>query len=239
MRKDLFSKIFIAIFGGIGIIFLIVAVIVGIVMGGKKSHMVPADAVVTEIKVLHSGNDTTHKVFVDYEYDGHLFTHEHLGYYSSGMHEGSYIEILVDPDNPSDFMYGSAPTIIVLVFSIIGVAFTIVGASFLIYLINLKKTRRRLFHEGNRLYGRIEGFEYNLHVTINNRHPRYPVVVVEDAYTGEKTSYKGDDMSEKEISALQIGDDAIVYVDRENPSTYFVDVTGANSVMGSAMSEYY
>lgn len=228
-----------SIFAMIGLIFTVAAILVGTLMMKKQNKMVLHEAVINEITTTRHNDETSHKVYVDYLFDDEFYQHKSLGYYSTGMREGQYIDIYIDPLNPNDIMGKGVVTVLVIVFGILGGSFLVIGCIGIAIPIIKNRENARLFRTGKRIYGEVESLEMNRNVSVNNRHPMRAVVVVKDDYTGETKYYKGEDMWEAEYQNVHAGDSAVIYVDPKNEKKYFVDLTGANSVMGSTMSQYY
>lgn len=105
-----------------GIIFIIVTVVVSTT--GKKSieNYLPVQATIKEIRYVGDN----HKPYVEYEVDGQTY-HSELNFYSSSMYEGQKIEILYNPDMPSQTASEDAFKIIGFVFGLIGGIFLIAG----------------------------------------------------------------------------------------------------------------
>lgn len=233
------TKLVFGIFGIIGIIFIIVTICVGVIFHGKKERMVLNEAVITQIITEKHSDDTSHYVYVDYEYEDRLYEHRYLGYYSSSMYEGKYIEIYVDPQDPNEIMGKYSAIILLVVFGTMGGVFTFIGSIGVGYAIAKKRMYKRLFREGRRIYGTIEQIEKDINVSVNRRHPYFAQVAVRDDYTGETKYYRSDDFWDDVAENINIGDTAVIYVDQDDNRKYFVDITGANSVMGSSMAELY
>lgn len=233
------AKIMFGIFGAAGIVFIIIAIIIGITLGSKQKTMVLTDAVITQIIREKHGDDISHYVYINYQYDGELYEDRQLNYYTSSMYEGKYIEIYVNPDNPNEIMGKNEVTVLVVVFGAIGGVFAFIGTAGVVAVILKRKMYKRLFREGRRIYGTIERIDHDINVSINKRHPYFAMVVVKDDYTGEEKYYRSNDFWDDVASTINIGDTAVIYVDQNNDKKYFVDVTGANSVMGSSMAELY
>lgn len=242
-KNDVVAIVF-SIFLCIGVFFTIVGIIVGAAMNSAKAKMVPCEAQIKEIQLIrvHDSNkhdSKKHDVYVDYEFDGQLYEDRFLGYYTSSMYKGQTIEILVNPTNPNKIMGTGATWLFTAIFGGIGVVFLLTGGIALMIRGRKRAKVKRLLREGKRIYGVIESIELNPYMEINRRHPSFAVVIVKDDYTLEEKRYKSESFWEDIASTIKVGDSAVVYVDQANENNYFVDVTGANSVMGSAISNIY
>lgn len=105
-----------------GLVFIVVAVVVS--SSGKKSieNYLPVEATIKEIRYV----DDNHKPYVEYEVDGETY-HSELNFYSSSMYEGQRIEVLYNPENPSQTASEDAFKIIGFVFGLIGGIFLVAG----------------------------------------------------------------------------------------------------------------
>jgi len=236
-KNDVVAIVF-TIFLCVGVLFTIVGLIVGYAMNSYKAKFVPCEAQISEIQIIRK-HDKTHDVYIDYEYDGQLYEDRFIGYYTSSMYKGKIIEILVDPDNPSIVMVNEGGWLFTVIFSGIGGVFLLIGGIGLFVKGRKRAKVKRLLREGKRIYGVIESIDMNPYMEINRRHPSFAVVIVKDDYTLEEKRYKSESFWEDIASTIKVGDSAVVYVDQANENNYFVDVTGANSVMGSAFSNIY
>lgn len=106
----------------LGIIFIVVTVVVS--TAGKKSieNYLPVEATIKEIRYVGDN----HKPYVEYEVDGQTY-HSELNFYSSSMYEGQKIEILYNPEMPSQTASEDAFKIIGFVFGLIGGIFLVAG----------------------------------------------------------------------------------------------------------------
>lgn len=233
-KKNVYTIVF-GVFAAIGAIMLVVEIILGVVFSNKKQIMELSEAVITEI--YEYGDE--HVVYVDYQFDGEFYSHKSLGYYSSSMREGDYTEIYVNPQNPDDIMGKNASNVGLFVVGLNGGTFFLIGGGGLMYRYLRKRRNKRLFREGKRMYGVIDVIDRDLMVSVNNEHPFYAMVAVRDEYSGKEKYYKSEHFWEDVADTIKVGDSAIVYMDPKDDSKYFVDVTGANAIMGSTMAEYY
>lgn len=235
MDENIIAKLLLGAFAVIGAGFLIAATAYGITSKQKQSQMELTYAVITEIYEDDEGGD----VYVDYEYGGTECHNKRLGYYSSSMRVGDFVDIYVDPSNPDYFKAKGQRTVLLIVFYAIGGVFFLIGGSGVFYFVRKKMKNKRLFREGKRVTGIIEKIEQNKLVTVNEAHPYYATVVVRDEFSGAETFYKSDNFWDDVYETINVGDSAVVYIDRNDEKKYFVDVTGANSIMGSSMSELF
>ena len=235
MKKKTTLKLLWGIFAFVGLCFWIFTIIFGIVSKNKQNKMELSYAVISDLTEDDDGGDA----YVDYEFDGEVFTHRHLGYYSSSMRIGDYVDIYIDPAEPMDITAKNGRMITLIIMGGFGVVFTLIGGIGIAYLVLKQKKNKRLFQDGKRLNGVIDTISVNTHVEVNGENPYYAVVVVRDEYTGAEKFFKSDNLWDVDMSTIKEGDSAVVYVDPKDEKKYFVDVTGANAIMGSTMEELF
>lgn len=235
MKKKTVLYVLWSIFATIGVILWIIATAYGVVSKQNQKRMELTYAVITELDDTGDDGDS----YVDYEFGGEEFTHKRLGYYSTSMYVGQYIDIYVDPQNPEKIMSKHGRIVAMAILGGLGTVFGLLGFCGIAYLQVKKVMKRRLFREGKRLTGVIDTISQNIHVEVNGEHPYYAVVVVRDENTGEEKFFKSDNLWDVDMSTIKEGDSAVVYVDSQNEKKYFVDVTGANAIMGSLMDELF
>lgn len=63
----------------------------------------PVTAVISELIEYRDGDDIEYEVYLDYEYDGEVYTHIRSNVYTSSMYEGQKLTLYVNPDDPEEF----------------------------------------------------------------------------------------------------------------------------------------
>lgn len=127
VKKSGPSKLMGIIFMLIGIGMLVVGAfwLVGEINFVKRADVVQAEITrITERR--DSDGDSSHTVYVQYEYNGESFS-ERLSEYSSSMYEGKRIELYIDPQEPSKVRYAKMAYFGAVLFFIMGGIFSVVG----------------------------------------------------------------------------------------------------------------
>lgn len=238
MKKDNRGNGFLALFGGI---FALVGL--GLLIGGiiwftsTKKFISNADVVsatITEIDTYRdSDGDYHHSVFVAYEYNGRNYD-VYLPEYSSSMYEGKKISVYVDPDNPGKVRGKSMAYLGPIMLMGMGGVFSAIGLP--IFFVGIKKQgkKKRLLAEGERRYATIVG-SGRTNVKINGRYLHYVDCEYQDPYSGMKYLYRGGQLREDPYHLM--GVQVPVYVDRNDPSQYYVAAEEINT-MDSMVQDY-
>lgn len=127
----------------------------------------------------------------------------------------------INPDFLGD-MSAKDRTVFLAVFMGIGGLFALVGLIWLIILLMKRAGNKRLMTEGYKLEGTVTNVEMNMNIAINGRHPYKLECRVNNPYDGNVYLYSSANITD-DVSHL-IGQTVMVYVDRNNPKKYYVDV---------------
>ena len=134
-----------AIFTILGILFVIIAVVLGISNSKFFCSAIKSNAVIDSIYSYQEYDDlddrweTRYDVYVSYTTDdGEYISGVDIGYYTSGMREGKKVTIYYNPDDPYDVRSRGGSTLGVALFGFVGVLFTVVG---IILLVKVSKKR--------------------------------------------------------------------------------------------------
>lgn len=112
--------------------------------------------------------------------------------------------------------------ILPIVFGSAGAPFLLVGIGFLIFVGIKNKKKKELMQNGNLIHAMVTGGSEVLNVEVNGRHPWKLECRYEDPFSGDIYLY-----SSRSIFVdpyLYIGQQIAVYVDRNDPSKYYVDI---------------
>lgn len=134
-----------------------------------------------------------------------------------GIAFGFFIDKIAASPNSHGDVY-----IIPWVFGFVGIVFLLAFAVMVFIMANRKTARRRLIEDGRFVNAAVAEVNRNLFVRINNRHPYFVVCEYEDPFTGEKRSFRSDDIMED--PSYLLGRQLRVFIDRENPKRYFVEL---------------
>ena len=83
----------------VGLIFVVVSIVI---LCQPKVERLSVTGTIVRIDEYRNGEDIDYTVYVDYEVNGQKYSSAVYPAYSSSMKQGSEVEILYDPANPSD-----------------------------------------------------------------------------------------------------------------------------------------
>lgn len=189
----------------------------------KRSKKVTA-TIADIVSYYDSEDELRHHVYVDYEYEGEQYTDIMLDSYSSGMHEGNDIDLLIDPEDPYSVRTPGGYVILGAVFSGLGVIFALVGGIALVVGSVHRKKVGRLLETGRRLYATVEAIDYNKTITVNGEHPLVLKCSYYDEGTGVTYRFKSNNLWTNPEIVYPVGSTVPVYVDMDDYSKYHVDV---------------
>jgi len=224
-NKNSAESVIIAVFTLVGGIFVVLSIVMAIKFQFDKGHMDETDAVIS-----HIGNETT---LVDYYYDGEEYEGVNLGEYASNMYVGKVIRIYVDRDDPYRIMGQMAMKILPIIFGGMGLIFVTIGFGFMIPKYRIKKLKSRLKAEGRIINATVERIDFNTMYTVNGQNPYLVFADYRDEITGDIINFKSENLWYDVNEYINIGDQVKVYVDRNNPKKYYMDVQSSFSVIGS------
>lgn len=128
---------------------------------------------------------------------------------------------LINPET-LDGMPRSDAKMFTTIFMGVGGLFALVGLIWLIILLAKRAGNKRLMTEGYKLEGTVVNSTMNANVRINGIHPYKLECRVNNPYDGNIYLYSSANITD-DVSHL-IGQTVNVYVDRNNPKKYYVDV---------------
>ena len=112
--------------------------------------------------------------------------------------------------------------ILPIVFGSIGTPFLLVGIGFLIFVGKMDAKKKALMQNGNLIYAEVTGGSEVFNVQVNGRHPWKLECRYEDPFSGEIYLYSSRNTFTDPYP--YIGQQIAVYVDKNDPSKYYVDI---------------
>ena len=112
--------------------------------------------------------------------------------------------------------------ILPIIFGSMGIIWLLVGGGFLIFVGAKDKKKKDLMQNGNMVYAEVTGGSEVFNVEVNGRHPWKLECKYEDPFSGEIYLYSSRNMFVDPYP--YIGQQIAVYVDRNDPSKYYVDI---------------
>lgn len=210
-------------FFAFGLVFLVIGILLHGVLGKiDKEDCDPVIAVIDDIDRW----DDEHRVYINYTYNGQEYNHVRYNLYTSGMHEGKEIEVLVNRYDPTSFYIGNMGLIFLLAFGGTGLIFMIIGGIGVGVGIRNDLEAKRIKSTGLQRWGIIRDLTINRNVAVNNRHP-YRVVVnyEDDSIVTTTTEYISKDVWVVGDPLRFVGQQVKVYVDPQNEKKYVVDIS--------------
>ncbi len=216
------------VFGGIftftGIVMAAICAYVAIDTSLFKGKSCPAQAVI--IDVAYHGSDMTGTTIVRYSANGQAHTCG-LNYTSTSLHKGDTITINYLKTDPRKARYIAGNRFIIILSAVMALVFGGMGAALLLAQRRRKRKTMRLIKTGMMVEADITDISENMYMSMDGRHP----IIISCRYTSPEgrvylfrssSSWYGsyDITPKKKIK---------VYIDREDPSFYYVDV---DSVVG-------
>lgn len=223
--KNIVVKVVVGLFAIFGFVFIIVGIFWAVSTDSFMKNAVEVSAVISEIESYRgSDGDTSHRVYVDYFYDGQEYRDVRLNEYSSGMYEGKEIQLMLDPNNPRKLMSNIGLYIGPIVFIGMGVVFAVAGVFSLIGISRKSLKKRKLTASGQYIYATVESIEYNESISMNGKHPFVVYCTYRDDYKDVIYRFKSDNIWTNPEYVIQPGNEIKVFVDRQNYKNYHVDV---------------
>ncbi len=206
------SRIMLAVFGGIGLLFLCV----GLVMLGMHAN-VRENYVTVEGTIV--GFDRNDNPEVVYEWNGVPYMME--GNVSSDNQSvGDPYPVMVDPDNPRNVM-DSVFLVLGVVFSSIGAVFVVVGVVIWMVTDGGRRRREALLGYGRRVMATVTEVRVNPSIRVNGRSPYQVFAQCTNPVSGQTETVKSHNIWD---TALQIGDRVEVAFDPMNEKKYAFDL---------------
>lgn len=200
-----------------GVLMLGIGLLIGIFTWQRWSA---AEEVTGRILGVYSSDHA--RVEVAYTYRGEYYEAS-LSEYSSSMHEGDAILLLIRADDPKKVRTKELLYLPSFILGIIMVPFLIIGAVFLIIWRKKKNRRLKLIQTGRRIYAVVTGGEINFTIRINGRHP-YKWTCSGTAPDGTaRVFYSENTMT---IPSAYVGQNVEVWIDPSDYDKYYVNVAG-------------
>ncbi len=158
----------------------------------------PATAVITDIVTTRSGGrsgGTSHDVYVRYEVAGKQYN-EKLPAHWSGMREGQEVEILYNPDNPSEIDSKNGGRVLALIFLGVGAVLALLGGFLTRRELKKRLRIRRLLASGRAVHADVLGIYEDDSITLKSRgrktHPYRILCAWTNPDDGERREFESD-----------------------------------------------
>lgn len=232
-KNNLIQFILPTIFIAVGLLIIILGIYLNIENSKFMKTALQTEAEITNITTHRdSDGDTTHSVDVVFYVNGKEYEGE-LGSYSSNMYEGKAITVYYDPQNPNNFRSDNS-NIASFILIPIGGIFFIVG-SFTLYRYIKSTSLKKLKEYGRRIDAKIDDVSLNTNYSVNGRHP----YIIDCSYFNEIEDKVYSFTSQNIWTNIQPIIDAKnittipVYIDENDSSKYFVDISIFDNYIGN------
>ena len=222
-RKDkTFIRVFCGIFILLGIILFTAGIAVGVSSHTFRQKAEPVNAVILAMRGATSESLGT--PVVEYAVDGKSYTAT-LNMASSSMHPGKRITVYYQKSNPQEVRYLDDNGWLILLFVFMGIVFIGMGTAFWLVKRGHERKARRLLATGKVVGAEITGIDEDTNSSMNGRHP----IVVSCRYIAPdgRVYFFRSGSFWYESYEIDPKKKVRVYVDRNNPADYYVDVDSA------------
>lgn len=233
-NKNTFIQfIFPSIFIAIGLLIIALAIFLNIQNSKFMENAIETTAEITQITTSRdSDGDTTHSVQVIFYIDGKEYE-GNLGYYSSDMYKGKTVNIYYDPQNPNNFKSASSNIASFIMIPFGGIFFAV--GCFILYRGIKSSSLKKLKESGRRIDAKIDDVSLNTNYSVNGRHP----YIIDCSYFNEIEDKVYSFTSQNIWTNIQPIIDAKnittipVYIDENDSSKYFVDISVFDNYIGN------
>ncbi len=233
-NKNTFIQfIFPSIFIIVGLFIVALAIFLNIQNSKFMENAIETTAEITKITTSHdSDGDVSHSVQVIFYVDGKEYGGK-LGYYSSDMYEGKTVKIYYEAQNPNNFKSDSSNIASFIMIPFGGIFFAV--GCFILYRGIKSSSLKKLKEYGRRVDAKIDDVSLNTSYSVNSRHP----YIIDCSYFNEIEDKVYSFTSQNIWTNIQPIIDAKnittipVYIDENDSSKYFVDISIFDNYIGN------
>ena len=222
-NNQFIEKILALIFGVLGVIFIIVAVLLASHSGRIARTYIKTTAEITGFDISRRNTDDRYsrRTAIKYEVEGQSLE-QLLNEYSSSMYEGKIIPVLVNPEDYYDVRTSTLLYLPAIIFGVVAIPFLVLSIILIVVMVSRNKRFSRIYEEGKRITAEVTGGRINRNYSVNNRHPWRLECRYEDTFSGEEHVFKSGNVW---FDPNQyIGRPISVYILDGNFSNYYIDV---------------
>lgn len=222
-NNQFIEKILALIFGVLGVIFIIVAVLLASHSGRIARTYIKTTAEITGFDISRRNTDDRYsrRTAIKYEVEGQSLE-QLLNEYSSSMYEGKIITVLVNPEDYYDVRTSTLLYLPAIIFGVVAAPFLVVAIILIVVIVSRGKRFSRIYEEGKRITAEVTGGKINRNYSVNNRHPWRLECRYEDTFTGEEHVFMSGNVWFDPNQYL--GRPISVYILDGNYSNYYIDV---------------
>lgn len=208
------------------IIFMIFALVFGGVGYGLLGYSIALNGKTEDIRAMiteiHRRDSDSHDVYVTYEYDGQVYENIRINEYSSTMREGKWIDLKIDPSDPTNVSSTKVMLIIGGIFAAIGTAMLFGAVIMLVKSVKKATLGKRLKEQGYYIEADFDRVDFG-NVRINNRPTFILRCIYRDPYDGKCYAFRSELLRDDPTAFIE-GDKIKVYVDENNYMNNYIDV---------------
>ena len=236
MKVGKFINIFGGLFAIIGAVLLISAVMVFV---SDRKFMAEAEEISGVVDTIetyrNSDNETNHRVFVNYTYNGQQYNRVRVNFYSSSMYEGKEITLYCDPQHPERVVVQGAGLFGFIVLFFMGILFLCMGILPIVKSVRGKARKKKVRETGRTLYATVYEINYATNYLFNGRHPYIVYCSYRDDYKDIEYRFKSEYIWVNPEPDITLGSMIRVFVEENNYKNYYVDV---ESMIQSKIVDY-
>ncbi len=167
--------------------------------------------------------NTSVAIIISYSHNGKIHTDE-LGYFSDSIKIGQVVNIFVNKNDSSDFIYEGENKFGLYFCMIVGGVFLIVGLLFLFVYKYNNKVNLNLMNKGKLVEAEIIYADMDESKSLFNKHPYIFTCLYKDNKTGEEVYFTSESIYCKNNGSSYISKKVNVYVDPQDNNNFYIDV---------------
>lgn len=222
-KKGFLKWMFVGLFGFVGTVFIIAAVIIHWQDEKFYKTAQPVTAVITDFQRTRTrpGKPMNTVTVIEYTINEKKISNT-LGYYSSPMRHGDSITVYYNPQNPLEIKSKSGGVMFFILFLAMGIVFVAISLGFYSYMRCSKRKMQWLKQHGECLQAEIIDIDTNGSISVNGSHPLIVTCRLRMP-DGSEQIFKNTQVWRRKYELPESGT-VPVYVDKNNPKRYYVDV---------------
>ena len=221
--------LFPSIFGGVGIILLVVTYFL---WANERDFMAIAKTAKGQVVSLQYSRDSDGKggayyPVVEYNYNGKMTSfRSNTGSDPASYSMGDNVDVYFNPDNLQDAQIKSFSSqwVAVIIVGSIGFVFTLIGGGIGMFIVKKSNDKEYLLANGRRIDTTFQGVRLNTSYSVNGRNPYVICSQLLDPGTNMLYNYESDNIWFNPESYIKNGKVA-VYIDPANPKKYYTDIS--------------
>ncbi|MBU1718123.1 MAG: DUF3592 domain-containing protein [Bacteroidetes bacterium] len=210
-----------------GLLFIIIGIVMLVNNQSFRSNAIIVEGTVVEMRIKTSDRGSGMEApVIDYKAaDGSEHTYLSTSFSYPPQYEvGEKVKVYCNPNNPDDATIGSG-SVFPIIFVIVGIFPFLIGVLLLRYKIRKVKTNTILLQTGQKIQADIISIDYNRGLTVNDKNPLQIECQWLQAFDNTVYVFRSDNLWFDPRPFLGDRTQLDVYIERENPKKYYVDVS--------------